>query len=99
MDVFVSILFPFFKLPLYNNGVIKIKIERVNSSSLLFKALNSGYTIEDLKTEEGHNKHIYCYESREHVLSYNTKGVHCSDPKCVVNSNNKIPTRNEVVFL
>lgn len=46
----------------------------------------------DLKTEIGYNKHIYCYESREHVLSYTTKGVHCSDPKCVVNSNNKIPT-------
>ncbi|WP_340011771.1 hypothetical protein MHI32_01525 [Paenibacillus sp. FSL H7-0690] len=44
---------------------------------------------EELKTADGYNKHIHCDGSREHVLSYSSKGIHCSQNNCVVNRNNQ----------
>jgi hypothetical protein len=44
---------------------------------------------ENLKTADGHDKHIHCDGSREHVLSYSSKGIHCSHKRCVVNRNNQ----------
>jgi hypothetical protein len=67
--------------------------------SLFFKAINEGYKLEDLKTHDGYDKHIYCWGSREHVLSYNSNGVRCSNVNCIVNVNNQVASRNEVIFL
>lgn len=55
--------------------------------NLAFKAISQG---EKLKTEDGYDKHIHCNGSREHVLHYTNKGVHCSHKNCVVNRDNQL---------
>ena len=35
---------------------------------------------------DGYIKHVRCEGARFHVLSYSSLGVHCSEPKCVINS-------------
>jgi hypothetical protein len=54
---------------------------------------------EKLLTGDGYKKHICSFGSREHVLSYDSNGTHCSEKDCIVNVTNKIPTRNDVIFL
>ena len=34
-------------------------------------------------------KHIVCEGARFHVLSWNTKGEHCSEPNCEINHRRK----------
>lgn len=40
---------------------------------------------EKLQTECGHDRHIYCEGSREHVLTFSSNGVSCSHRNCIVN--------------
>lgn len=56
----------------------------------------SQYKPEDLKTEDGYDKHLHCEGSREHVLSYSSKGVHCSHKNCVVNRDHQSNVRDWV---
>jgi len=37
------------------------------------------------RNEQGHLKHICCNGARFHVMSWSTKGRHCSEPECEVN--------------
>ena len=37
------------------------------------------------KNKKGSLKHIYCEGSRRHVLWWDSKGVHCSEPECEIN--------------
>ena len=30
-------------------------------------------------------KHVYCEGSRQHVHSYDSMGIHCSEPMCIHN--------------
>lgn len=46
------------------------------------------------KPSEG-AKHITKNGSREHVLSWDTHGVHCSEPECEVNKGRKRKETNE----
>lgn len=38
-----------------------------------------------VEKEDGSLEHVYCDDSREHVLSYSSAGTHCSEPRCEVN--------------
>lgn len=54
---------------------------------------------ENLYTEDGYEKHIYCNGSREHVLSWSTNGTRCSNKNCVVNRDSKEPRIKESIFI
>lgn len=66
--------------------------------NLKYELLKQGYKADELKTVDGHEKHIYSEGSREHVLSYHTNGISCSNSKCIVNVNSKIPDRKNRLF-
>jgi hypothetical protein len=36
-----------------------------------------------------HVKHVRCDGARYHVLSWSTKGTHCSEKDCIVNKDNR----------
>ena len=66
--------------------------------NLILSALNKGYKPEDLKTPDGYDKHVHCEGSREHVLYYTDRGVHCTHKNCVVNHDNMVNV-SEWIFL
>lgn len=37
------------------------------------------------RNADGHLKHIYCDSARFHVLSWSSRGMHCSEPECEIN--------------
>lgn len=41
--------------------------------------------IGELEKENGTVEHLVCQGSRRHVISYDTNGEHCSEPKCEIN--------------
>ncbi|PAD70645.1 hypothetical protein CHH83_02245 [Bacillus sp. 7586-K] len=53
----------------------------------------------ELKTLDGFDKHIYSDGSRDHVLSYSSNGIHCSQKNCVVNRDKTTPQIKESIFL
>lgn len=65
---------------------------------LKHELLKQGYKSDDMITIEGYEKHIYSEGSREHVLSYHTNGIRCSNSKCIVNINHKIPNSKNLLF-
>lgn len=66
--------------------------------------MDQGVNMDEIKVEEGSKlwhmppeepasdpkfiKHVRCDGARFHVLSWSTKGTHCSEPRCIVNKNN-----------
>ncbi|PKR82463.1 hypothetical protein [Heyndrickxia camelliae] len=54
---------------------------------------------EELYTEDGFEKHIICEGAREHVLSFSTNGIKCSEKNCVVNRDRRMPRHDEEINL
>jgi len=42
-------------------------------------------TYEPEYNPDGSERHIVCEGARFHVVSYNNKGPHCSEPNCEIN--------------
>jgi len=36
-------------------------------------------------SEKGYIKHVFCNGARFHVVSWSSLGMHCSEPKCILN--------------
>lgn len=41
--------------------------------------------IGEIEKEDGMVEHLICDGSRRHVLSWDTNGEHCSEPRCEIN--------------
>jgi hypothetical protein len=39
----------------------------------------------EIEKEDGKVHHLVCEGSRRHVISYDTHGNHCSEPRCEIN--------------
>lgn len=50
--------------------------------------------IGELEKEDGTVHHLNCGGSRRHVLHYDSKGTHCSEPRCEINKPKEPKVRN-----
>ena len=46
--------------------------------------------VEPAKSDEKYVKHVICEGAHFHVLSWSTKGTHCSEKNCIVNKENRL---------
>lgn len=46
--------------------------------------------VEPAESDEKYVKHVVCEGARFHVLSWSTKGTHCSEKNCIVNKENML---------
>jgi hypothetical protein len=42
-------------------------------------------------------KHVYCWNSRIHVLRWDSNGVHCSENNCIINKRPNRPAPNIII--